>query len=171
VRKQSRKTVVRNADHWASLDVRLDGKCVICGAMANKVETIKYTAVDPWTEQEIVRDKVISHGPIVCGHLFSRVAYSTRWDERDLYCLCSYCNIRMEDDPAVAAQLLDYARGLWGDDAIEDLHRLYLAAVPLKTFQIADIAEHWRLKYLKHLSWRENAQKAKRLREGKRGDD
>lgn len=152
-KRNPRKSAVNKADKYASLDVRLDGKCVICGATDGKVETIKYTAVDPWTEKEVTRDKVISHGPIVCGHLFSRIAYSTRWDERNLYCLCSYCNIQMENDPAVAEALISYARTVWDED-IDDLHRLYGAAVPVKTSQIEDIADHWKAKYEKHLAWR-----------------
>jgi hypothetical protein len=127
-KKDSRKKWVREADKWASLDVRLDNKCVHQSADCK--------------------------GDIVCGHLFSRVAYSTRWDERNLYCLCSYHNIRQEDDPVVAEALLEYARSLWGDAAIEELHRLYVSAYPVKTFEIEEHAAVWKGKYLKHLSWK-----------------
>jgi len=33
-----------------------------------------------------------------CGHLFSRVALNTRWDEENSYCQCSGCNLRHEHD-------------------------------------------------------------------------
>lgn len=153
-RKTSRKGAVNKADKYASLDIRLDGKCVICGATDGLVETVSYSYTDEWTDEKHTVSKVVSHGPLVCGHLFSRIAYSTRWDERDLYCLCSHCNIAMENDPDVAAALLEYAKGLWGDDAIDELHRQYAAAVPVKTHTILEYAEHWKSKYHKHCAWR-----------------
>jgi hypothetical protein len=127
-KKDSRKKWVREADKWASLDVRLDGKCVHQDGKCK--------------------------GDLVCGHLFSRVAYSTRWHEANLYPLCSYHNIRQEDDPVIAEALLDYARSLWGDAAIEELHRLYESAYPVKTFEIQEHAEIWHGKYIKHCAWR-----------------
>jgi hypothetical protein len=131
--KNPRKAAVLRADKYASLDVRLDGKCVLAG----------------W-------DK-INHeckGPLVCGHLFSRVAYSTRWEESNLYCICSWANIRMESDPVVARQLLEYAEALWGEQNIEALHLLYNTAKPMKTYEILELADQWQSKYEKHLAWR-----------------
>jgi hypothetical protein len=125
-KKDSRKKWVREADKWASLDVRLDGKCVLCGETKN----------------------------MNCGHLFSRVAYSTRWSEANLYCLCAGCNMKMENDPMVAEALLDYARSMWSDEGIEELHRLYESAYPVKTFEIKAHAEIWHGKYVKHCMWR-----------------
>lgn len=126
--RNPRKSAVNAADKWASLDVRLDGKCVL------NDEHCK--------------------GLIVCGHLFSRVAYSTRWDERNLYCLCSYHNIRQEDDPVIARALLQYAESLWDPLIIAELHRLYESARPVKTWEIQEYAEIWEAKYRKHLAWR-----------------
>jgi hypothetical protein len=60
----------------------------------------------------------------------------------------------MEDDPKVARQLLEYAESLWGDMAIEDLHRIYETARPVKTWEIEEYAIIWQGKYEKHLSWR-----------------
>jgi hypothetical protein len=125
-KRNPRKTAVNMADKYASLDTRLDGKCVL----ANKHEC---------------------RGVLVSGHLFSRIAYSTRWDERNLYCLCSWANMTMENDPMVAEQLLDYARALWGDTQIEELHRHYESAYPVKTFEIQEYAAIWKGKYEKHL--------------------
>ena len=33
-----------------------------------------------------------------CGHLFSRVFYSVRWDEMNAFCQCQSCNLRHEHD-------------------------------------------------------------------------
>lgn len=131
-KKDSRKKWVREADRWASLDVRLDGACVLTDFVPGHV----------------------CKGSIVCGHLFSRVAYSTRWHEANLYSICSWTNIRMEDDPVVARQLLSYAECQWGEEAIEELHRLYESAYPVKTFEIQSHAEMWHAKYIKHCEWR-----------------
>ena len=131
-KRNPRKTAVNAADKYASLDVRLDGKCVL-------------------------KNFVPGHeckGDIVCGHLFSRVAYSTRWSEANLYCICSWANIRMEDDPVVARQLLQYAEAMWGEAAIEELHQLYETARPVKTWLIEEYAQIWKGKYEKHLAWR-----------------
>jgi hypothetical protein len=131
-KKSSRKKWVREADKWASLDVRLDGKCVL----ANLADHV-------------------CKGKLECGHLFHRGAYSTRWDGRNLYPVCSWLNIRMEGDPVVAKQLLDYAKSLWGDSGIEELHRLYESPRPMKTWEIQELAEAWHGKYVKHCQWRE----------------
>jgi hypothetical protein len=54
--------------------------------------------------------------------LFSRVAYSTRWDKRNLYVQDSRCNLRHEYD---FMPLLKYAESVWGVKGIDDLHREY----------------------------------------------
>jgi hypothetical protein len=36
-----------------------------------------------------------------CGHLFSRVSYTTRWDPMNVYCQCRDCNQRHESNPHV----------------------------------------------------------------------
>ena len=153
----TRKKAVRNADKYASLDVRLDAKCVICEATAGKVETVTYTVHDYSTDTDVQYDKVVSHGNIVCGHLFSRIAYSTRWDQRNLYCLCSHCNMGMENDPVIAEKLLRYAESLWGVEGIEELHQLYALARQVLTYEIQDWAVHWKSKWEKHKAWKGGA--------------
>lgn len=36
---------------------------------------------------------------VAAGHLLSRVAYSTRWDETQVFCQCSSCNFLHEQNP------------------------------------------------------------------------
>jgi hypothetical protein len=74
MRKTTRKSVVKRLDAVFSKYIRArDKKCVTCGAR----------------EQ------------LQCGHLLSRVAYSTRWDEENCACQCAGCNIKHENNPAV----------------------------------------------------------------------
>lgn len=74
---------------------------------------------DNWTCQTCgSREKA----KLQCGHLFSRVAYSTRWDERNAYCQCSGCNMRHEYDPGplTIRFLRDYT-----EEGYDALHRKF----------------------------------------------
>lgn len=71
-KKTPRQILVAKLDKVFSLYIRArDGRCVLCG----KTDSLQ------------------------CGHVFSRVAYSVRWDERNAYCQCSGCNLWHEYDP------------------------------------------------------------------------
>ena len=71
---KSRKALVKELDTVFSLFIRQrDKKCVNCGTSRS----------------------------LTCGHLFSRVAHSTRWDERNCHCQCSGCNLRHEHQPDI----------------------------------------------------------------------
>jgi hypothetical protein len=131
--KNIRKAAVNAADKWASLDVRLDAKCVLA---------------------EFINGHVCK-GMIMCGHLFSRVAYSTRWHEENLYPICAWTNIVMENDPIVARQLLEYAEVIWGKEEIAELYRLYRSAVPIKTYKIQQYAQEWHDSYIEHCERKE----------------
>lgn len=69
-KKPSRKSLVIKLDKLFSLYIRNrdNNTCVVCGS----------------TERP------------TCGHLFSRINYSTRWDEENCYCQCVGCNLRHE---------------------------------------------------------------------------
>ena len=72
VKKTSRKALVRKLDSLVSKYViARDKKCVNCGKREN----------------------------LTGGHLFSRAAYSTRWDVNNVFCQCIGCNMRHEYDP------------------------------------------------------------------------
>jgi len=66
----ARRTLVKRLDTaWSRYIRHRDGyKCVLCGSTYN----------------------------VQCGHIFSRVAYSVRWDERNMFSQCSKCNWRHE---------------------------------------------------------------------------
>ena len=66
-----RKKLVSKLDKVFSLYIRgRDKRCVLCG----KREDLN------------------------CGHLLTRNAYSTRWDEQNCACVCTGCNLRHEND-------------------------------------------------------------------------
>tara|TARA_R100000231_G_scaffold97827_2_gene73069 strand:+ start:32 stop:421 length:390 start_codon:yes stop_codon:yes gene_type:complete len=75
-KKPSRKTLVRKLDTVFSKYIRQRGAdkygictCVTCGKKLH-----------------------ISDKNLHCGHFISRKHYSTRWDENNAACQCSYCN-------------------------------------------------------------------------------
>lgn len=69
----SRKKIVKKLDMVFSLFVRKrDGRCVTCTNLKRL--------------------------PLTNGHLFSRVAFSTRWDELNCHCQCTGCNLYHEHD-------------------------------------------------------------------------
>jgi hypothetical protein len=95
VKKSDRKKLVKELDRVFSLYIRArDKKCCLCGT----------------TES------------LQCGHLFSRVAYSTRWDEANCYAQCASCNLKHEHN---AWPFYRWFIGIYGQKAFDDLHELY----------------------------------------------
>lgn len=109
--KISRKGIVRKLDKICGDIVKArDGKCVCCGSTSN---------LQP-------------------GHLFSRVAYSTRWDLKNLYAQCRNCNLKHEYDPY---PLMNYVTKKYGQKFIDDLHRNYVTVHKYKTFELEMLYE------------------------------
>jgi len=73
----TRKQVVKKLDAEFSKFIRnRDKRCVLCGTTEN----------------------------LQCGHLLTRVAYSTRWDEVNCHCQCRSHNLEHEYRPHVFTQ-------------------------------------------------------------------
>jgi 5-methylcytosine-specific restriction endonuclease McrA len=107
----SRKGIVRKLDKLVGDIVKLrDGQCVVCGSKSN----------------------------LTSGHLFSRVAYSTRWDLDNLFCQCLSCNLRHEYDPY---PLMKYAERVWGREKVEEIHKKYVTPHKFRTFQLIELYE------------------------------
>lgn len=134
MKKPSRKTIVRNLDKIVSQIVKArDGKCIVCGTTQN----------------------------LTCGHLFSRVAYSTRWDLTNCYAQCLSCNFRHESDPypmteAVKKlwerQLKDYreeSRSQIASAQLDDIHRKYVTPRKFKDFELLELLEELKEIYAK----------------------
>lgn len=100
-KKSERKRLVERLDKAFGDYIKArDGKCVVCGSTEN----------------------------LQCGHLFSRVAYSTRWNPANAYCQCRSCNLVHEHD---FYRLYRYAVQVHGADEMDRLHSLYMTPVKL----------------------------------------
>lgn len=134
-KKPSRKTLVRKLDALVKqIVIARDGKCIVCGTTQN----------------------------LTPGHLFSRVAYSTRWDLDNVYAQCLNCNFRHESDPypmteAVKERHLLYIKQRYANTSIpdvdgwlEDLHREYVTPHKYKTYELAELLDELTDTFEKH---------------------
>lgn len=113
--RTTRKGLVKRLDKIVSEIVRLrDKKCVICGSI----------------------DK------LGCGHLFSRYAYSTRWDLENCYASCWSCNYRHEYDPYPMMNKISELKGI---GFVDDLHKRFTHPVILKSYQLQEMLENFKV--------------------------
>lgn len=70
------------------------------------------------------------------GHLFSRVAHSTRWDLKNIYWSCRSCNLKHEYDPY---PLTKYFINKYGIDAYDALHLKYGKTRPYKAWELVEL--------------------------------
>jgi hypothetical protein len=113
----TRKSLVKAADRaFSQYIVARDKKCVCCGSTRN----------------------------LQCGHLFSRIAYSTRWNSLNSACQCARCNMNHEGD---ALPFMDYMVAKHGRDKIDELHTLYHQPIKYKDYQLEEIARFYREKF------------------------
>lgn len=116
MRKPSRKALVRKLDNVFSEFIRKrDKHCVVCGTREN----------------------------LTCGHLFSRIAYSTRWDEMNAFGQCMGCNLRHEHD---AYPFTKWFIGRFGQDRWDDLHRQYSAIRKFSNQDLQALTMHFETK-------------------------
>ena len=109
-----RKSLVRKLDTAFSLYIReRDGHCVTCGSKER----------------------------LQCGHLFTRAAYSTRWNSMNAYCQCSSCNMRHEYDPG---PLTIYFLAHYGQAAYEALHRKHKTPVKYSDGELLALIEKYK---------------------------
>lgn len=120
-RKITRKGVVRKLDKLVSeIVIKRDGRCIVCGSTKN----------------------------LTCGHLFSRIAYSTRWElgknivgylwPSNCYAQCLSCNLRHEYDPY---PMMSKVIGTYGQKLVDDLHREYVTPRKFKTYELVELYE------------------------------
>lgn len=72
-------------------------------------------------------------GVMQCGHLFSRVAMSTRWDESQCFCQCSGCNKLHEYDWVPFETYFIEKRGY------DEYDRLYLKYKSTKKYSVGEL--------------------------------
>jgi len=105
--KLTRKGLVKKLDTAFSIFIRERDKiCVVCGT------TEKGT----------------------CGHLLTRTAYSTRWDELNCHRQCSNCNYSHESNPHPFTSWFIHKFGLEAYDGLILKHKT------IKKFSDSDIA-------------------------------
>lgn len=73
------------------------------------------------------------------GHLFSRVAHSTRWDLNNIFAQCGSCNLKHEYDPY---PLTKYYIDKFGLEAYDALHFAYSHTRPYKTWELIELREN-----------------------------
>lgn len=122
-KKPSRKTLVRKLDKIVGDIVKLrDGKCIVCNTTKN----------------------------LTSGHLFSRVAYSTRWDLDNCYAQCLSCNFRHESDPYPMTQSvlkkhrprienMKFIGLIEEEEWLDELHREYVTPHKFKDFELEEL--------------------------------
>lgn len=77
------------------------------------------------------------------GHLFSRTAYSTRWDLRNCFTQCWPCNYSHEFNPGpYTSWYLD----TFGQDAYRQLHKDYGTTKKFKDFDLLELIEDYTVK-------------------------
>ena len=112
--KNRRKYFVKKLDQVVSkIMVKNYGQCVCCGS----------------TER------------LGCGHLFTRQAYSTRWDIEpggNCYCQAWPCNFRHEYDPY---PLTRYFLKRFGQEKYDDLHRRHVTPRKYTTAELEELLE------------------------------
>ena len=108
-KKPTRKSIVKKLDKLVSEIVRArDKKCITCGS----------------TER------------LTCGHLFSRVAYSTRWDLTNCWCQCWGCNYRHEFDPYPFQR---WFAAKFGQKKLDELWAKFHQVKKFKTFELIEL--------------------------------
>ena len=109
MRKISRKGLVKKLDHIVSrIVIARDKQCVVCGS------TYRLT----------------------CGHVFSRTAYSTRWDLTNCFAQCWSCNFKHTYD---TYPYLNWYVKKFGQDALDELHVKYRTINKLKDYQLLEL--------------------------------
>lgn len=115
-KKHSRKWLVRNLDQVFSRYIRArDQRCVLCG-----------------TKEDLT-----------CGHVFSRVAYSTRWDEENSFAQCLNENLTHEYDPY---PFLLWYQNKFGKKKLDEVHRRYKTIRKISNGELADMLEVYKSK-------------------------
>ena len=105
----SRKGVVKKLDSLVSKIVQArDKKCATCSSIYK----------------------------LGCGHLFSRIAYSTRWDLDNCHCQCWSCNFKHTYD---TYPYFEWYRDKFGEKAFDALHRKFVTPQKFKTYELLEM--------------------------------
>lgn len=113
MKKLSRVALVRKLDTVFFRYIReRDKKCVVCG----------------------------STDRLTCGHLFSRIAHSTRWSELNCHAQCWPCNYKHEFDPY---PMTSWFIKKFGQDTYDKIHLEYATPRKFKDFELEELIEKY----------------------------
>lgn len=119
--KSERKKLVQKLDTIVSLLVRArDKRCVLCGTRLN----------------------------LTNGHLWSRVAYSTRWYLPNCHCQCSSCNYSHEFDPY---PYQEWFKKKYGEMAYHELYRKFKRSVKFSNIELKELLADFTRQYEEYL--------------------
>ena len=76
-----------------------------------------------------------------CGHLFSRVNHSTRWDLNNCFGQCPGCNLRHEHDPV---PFYRWFQGKFGMEAFDALYEKHKQKAKFKIFELEKMYEKFK---------------------------
>lgn len=123
--KTPRQKAIINADKWFSLFIRKRDKwtCFTCGKVGYEKD-----------------------GIMQAGHLFTRIAHSTRWSELNTKCQCRGCNYIHEYDPHVyiIAFIKDHSM-----EEYENLSTKHHTTCKWTTSELVTLAAYYKKKYEK----------------------
>ncbi len=110
-REISRKGLIRKLDKLVSqIVITRDSRCVTCGSSFR----------------------------LGCGHIFTRGAYSTRWDLENCWAQCWPCNYRHEFDPY---PFINWFIKKYGQEKLDKLHTRYRTLRKWKDFELVELYE------------------------------
>lgn len=78
-----------------------------------------------------------------CGHVFSRVALSTRWDEENAFCQCAGCNMKHEYAPW---PYLRWFIDKFGREKLDELQRKWHTTKQMKAYDYEEMIELYKKK-------------------------
>lgn len=77
------------------------------------------------------------------GHVFSRVAYSTRWDELNCHAQCSSHNLRHEHDPY---PYFTWFQAKYGKRKFDSLHKKFAQVKKYTNKELKSLIEYYQKK-------------------------
>lgn len=96
MKKQTKSSLTRKLDKECSRIIRSFGRCVWC-----------------------FRD---DYDKLQCAHIFSRTYRNTRWDLRNMICLCAGCHFRSHKEPLIFTERIRSHMGEYEYNMLKSRH-------------------------------------------------
>ena len=130
-RKKSRKSLVKELDR-----------------MSSKLAIWKWIRDwDEWCQFCILRDEFKKTRVNQCFHLFSSQKYSARWQPMNTLASCGGCNIRYEQDSHFVANVIDWYKTKFGQDAYDALYKIWAQVGRVSTPDLRNLHKKIKFEY------------------------